>query len=227
MQMFESVVLSTAVIKQQVGEMMTEKEWNAFAETMKGGKLNEAEQKMQWEAWKKEAEEVGSQWPPRDFDGKPGNVMRLWVKTQDLVILQDKKEREKRLELAHAANKKTTDLDVEKNLQQLELDHDHFGGRGVDIKDSMASMMHNSAGTAFSGNVAQIGDVTTLADDDDDDDDAQDASKGKASTDQQNADKDEEEEVAPPQGKKEKLFNWDVEVSKAQRAMKRKQQTEY
>eukprot|EP00972_Heterocapsa_arctica_P093557 13800743-Heterocapsa_arctica.AAC.1 len=77
-QYFEKVVASSAVIVEEWGEMMYEKQYLNFAETFEGGKLTEAQAMQQWTTWRTRAEEPDSTWPPVDQKGPPASPMHIW-----------------------------------------------------------------------------------------------------------------------------------------------------
>lgn len=100
MQYLECVVCSTVVIVEEHGKMMTEMMYFAFAETLDGGKLTEAQARQQWAQWKEQTEEPDSSWPPSDRKGRDGEL-RIWVKVEDAIRFQNKMERSKQLMVKH------------------------------------------------------------------------------------------------------------------------------
>eukprot|EP00959_Pyramimonas_sp_CCMP1952_P358732 7511427-Pyramimonas_sp.AAC.1 len=77
LQVLESVTATTAVIVEEIGEMMTKKQYCSWAESVAGGKLTEWEAEQQWAEWVAQVNEPQSAWPPRDIKGK-GNEQRIW-----------------------------------------------------------------------------------------------------------------------------------------------------
>ena len=82
---------ATAIIIEEAGKMMCERQYMAFADSFDGGKLTETQAKNQWLVWKEQAMEPGSTWPAKDYKG-PGGELRLWVKTDDSIRFQNKSE---------------------------------------------------------------------------------------------------------------------------------------
>ena len=117
-QALESVSASTAIIIEEAGKMMCERQYMAFADSFDGGKLTETQAKNQWLVWKEQAMEPGSTWPAKDYKG-PGGELRLWVKTDDSIRFQNKSEWSKTVQGRSKDIKNPKEIELEKMKKEI------------------------------------------------------------------------------------------------------------
>ena len=72
LQYLESVVASTAVICEEIGVMMYERQYITFAESIEGGRMSVVQATLQWSEWLNTALEKNATWPPSDLKGPSG-----------------------------------------------------------------------------------------------------------------------------------------------------------
>ena len=96
----ESTKSSQSIINDDVGEMMCEESYLIFAATVKGGKKNPKQAKLEWDRM---AADLGSR--IHDKQGPADAPLRIRITTKELVILRNAFERAKTLEASTAAVK--------------------------------------------------------------------------------------------------------------------------
>ena len=200
-QALETVSASTAVIMQEKGKMMSERQYMAFADTFDGGKLSETQAKNQWLVWKEQALEPGSTWPAKDYKG-PGEELRLWVKTDDLILFQNKSEWSKSVQGRSKDVKNPNEVDLDKMKKEIHSDHS-FASSAQEVAANMA--LH-SGGQAFQQSAMDIGDVTGLV--------KPVYPEAEQGEDGEEKEKEKVEEPEPP-SKRRRWFDYDKQVSKA------------
>ena len=205
MKMLEQVAISTAMILEKIGEMMTEKAYIAHAATHKGGGHSEEQAKLQWAEWEKSAQ--STDWPPHDYDGVEGSkekVFRLWVKTSDQLKFQNMEQRNKHMQLSSQAVKKATDSDMDRAMHALSNNHDHIGGKMACMIQRASELAKFSGDAAYDGATQQVGDIESLEVPEEDESEGDEAMV---------------EEVEEPPIKKQKWFDYDKQVTKAQKTL--------
>lgn len=65
----EQLTASTSTIIEEIGVMMTERQYMSFAACVEGGRLSELQAKQQWMEWSSAISEPGATWPPSDHKG--------------------------------------------------------------------------------------------------------------------------------------------------------------
>ena len=217
LQALEEVVATTATIVDSIGEMMFERLYISFAESLEGGKLTETQAKQQWLTWKTLAEEPDSKWPPHDHKG-PNNELRIWVKTKDVIKYRNMMEQRKVMQAKEKELKNASEEDVRKMHKQLQINHGTFQGMDSipDMSSSSVLMQAAVGGECFNDRQMDLPDVSVLA-----------ANSAKNDEDEaaDNDDEEEEEETQPDaqpetRGSKRKgpWFSYDKVVGKAKRA---------
>eukprot|EP00438_Fugacium_kawagutii_P013870 Skav228410 [mRNA] locus=scaffold3824:318780:319841:- [translate_table: standard] len=119
----ERVVAASGLVKDAVGELMWEKLWLEFAQTVRGGRLREEEAALKWKEW----EEAVERKDPKnkihhDFQG-PNGKLRVWVKTKDTLTYRSEYMHEKGVDCVGQEIKKGTDADVDKFRPEMFKNH--------------------------------------------------------------------------------------------------------
>ena len=154
----ESVAAKSAVVYENLGKMMYERQYLAFADTFDGGKLTEVQAKQQWLTWKEQAHEPNSTWPAKDNKG-PNGELRLWVPTEDIIKFANSIEREKALTTKGKDVKNPTEEEVGKLQKSILMGHDQLS---TGFEEHAGQMAQFSRGDAFQANNYDVGDVTHL-----------------------------------------------------------------
>eukprot|EP00971_Amphidinium_carterae_P346443 6487890-Amphidinium_carterae.1 len=123
----EEIISSTKVHRQTEGEMMWEKEYIQFAQTLKAGRLTDDEAKAKWQEWSSQAanndESVFT-----DLLGPVHHPLRIWVKTADKIVFENTFEKRKGVKFAKKPEKITSDNQVDGAARSVLLDHEKLGG---------------------------------------------------------------------------------------------------
>eukprot|EP00971_Amphidinium_carterae_P334534 6469872-Amphidinium_carterae.1 len=267
----EQAVASSSTVKQAYGEFMTKRQYLGWAMSLEGDRMSEAllekhqsltclppkathvssirdESERQWIEYLTRARDPNIKWPPTDLGG-PKNEFRMWIKTKDILMFEEKFSREKKLVAQEAAVKgdKMTEELYGRAQKRLHSGHDSVGGMQLGnslqdcvigqtigfavgfgvcgVQDMAGAMGSYEAGEFFSGQAANVGDVVgllpTIVEESEES-----SVKGKASR----AD-DEESLLAEQDGSKEtdsnkkrKFFNYDGAVARALRTFEVGQQ---
>ena len=127
LQTLEHIISASKVIHSCEGEMMWEKEYIQFAQTLKGGRLTDDAARAQWLAWM-QAFAAGDQNIITDSRGPAGFPTRIWIKTADKVLFQNSFEKSKGLSITNKPEKIKDDSQVDKAYRALQVDHDKIGG---------------------------------------------------------------------------------------------------
>ena len=171
MQYLEAVVASTAVIVEEIGLMMYQKQYQVFAESVDGGRMTETQALAQWAEWLAQVTQINSAWPPTDMKG-PSGQRRIWIKTQDLVKFQSKIERKKELQAKGKEIKNADDDEIEKMHKKVQLDHDFMGGRafGGSLRAQGSQMLAAGGSDVFTNRAMDMPDITALEAEQEEDD---------------------------------------------------------
>lgn len=215
----ELIVFKTVIIRDVVGEFMYEREYYAFAETWKGGRLTEEQSKLQWLKWKREAQDPDILFPPTDQEGPEHAPFRVWVKTATKMHFQEAEERQKQLVMAEKSKKDMTAAEIESARKRLMTNHATIGGASplkalAETAALLASSGHGGGASlgALQGRIADVGDVLALVPDTDEED-----GQEVAEDEEDAEDACDVEEGAEPHGKKLRKppvwFDWDRAVS--------------
>ena len=133
---------------------MYEKEYYAFAETWKGGKLTEDQARANWIAWKQSSQLSG--WPVSDYDAvvQGGDrQLRMWVKTKDILSFKDSVERMKQLQNKQDYKGELTDTQQQGIIKGMQLDHAKVGGGAIADLQQVGSQMFASGASATAANL--------------------------------------------------------------------------
>ena len=110
----ESTKSSQSIINDDVGEMMCEESYLIFAATVKGGKKNPKQAKLEWDRM---AADLGSR--IHDKHGPADAPLRIRITTKELVILRNAFERAKTLEASTAAVKNADESKLTKMANEV------------------------------------------------------------------------------------------------------------
>eukprot|EP00959_Pyramimonas_sp_CCMP1952_P032629 684385-Pyramimonas_sp.AAC.1 len=211
----EKVVASTSVIVQEIGEMMTKRQFVAFSDSVDGGKLTDVQADRQWAEWLAAIAEPGATWPPNDMKGR-GGEQRIWVKTKDIMMLQNALHREKSMTMASKELRNASERDIGEMHKKIQLDHSSMMGGAASLQEGLGAqgsqMIKSGGAECFTNRGIDVPNVEELATpkQDMEVDEAGDGDGGA-----------EDGAGAPggdgPPAKKPKWFDYDKSVGKARR----------
>lgn len=144
----ERVKAASGLVKDCIGELMWDKLYLEHAQTTRGGRLREEEALLQWKQWE-ESVQLKDPSVYHDYGG-PNGKLRVWVKTQDLLIHRSEYMREKSVDCVGQEIKKGSDADVDKFRAEIVKNH----GKNMGFEEVGAALCKNGGGSggAFSSN---------------------------------------------------------------------------
>ena len=233
LQYLETVVASTAVICEEIGVMMYERQYITFAESIEGGRMSVVQATFQWGEWLNTALEKNATWPPSDLKG-PSGQRRIWVKTQDVMKFQNKLERQKAMQLKDKEEKNASEELLERTNKRIQLDHDFMGGKGFagSLQDQGSAMMKaGGGGNVFTNHAMELPDIEELDNQEEEaelEDEDEEGDEGEEGGDALSASGRGDQSGQDPPAKKQKAaawFDFDKSVAEAQRNFVKAHQT--
>ncbi|CAE7037690.1 unnamed protein product [Symbiodinium sp. CCMP2456] len=215
----ETVLTETGVQYSGNSKMMWEKQAVLFWMSIEGGCMSEEDAEAKWKslAGRLDDEDV-----VHDMKGPAKKPLRLAVKFEDIVSDFNKVAKQRRVDFQEKQQKKPDEATIEKYMRRATSSHEEIGGSAAaSIAQVLPSgdrlsqtLVRGGPGSAFDNMSMQIGDIRNLLPDVSDQDDA----KAKAKDDAAESEVDKESENEAEQ-QKERWFDKDRSINKAQRAL--------
>ncbi|CAE7285935.1 unnamed protein product [Symbiodinium sp. CCMP2456] len=139
-------------------EMMWEKLFMEFSQTVRGGKMTEEAAQNQWNTWVTAVKNNTAKADGVMFDWEgPQGKLRIWIKTADKLIYRSQYFKEKEIYCEGDTTKKATDEDVDKLRPELMQNH----GTNMSFEE-IAPVLAQSGKDAFQANDGFMLDILDL-----------------------------------------------------------------